>query len=98
RRGEHEPASGGAERGDPGARCSRATWSPAPTRAGGATMTFDVAATLADRRILVVGATGFVGKVALSLLLHRYPNIARAFVLVRPGARSTSEERFFGKV
>jgi long-chain acyl-CoA synthetase len=61
-------------------------------------MTLDVSATLANRRILVVGATGFVGKVALSLLLHRYPHIARAFVLVRPGAGSTSEERFFGKV
>jgi long-chain acyl-CoA synthetase len=58
----------------------------------------DVAETLKDRRILVVGATGFVGKVALSLLLHRYPQIARAFVLVRPGAGSTSEERFFGKI
>src|SRR6266568_1974920 len=31
-------ASGGAEAGDPGARRSRATWSPAPTRASEATV------------------------------------------------------------
>ncbi len=36
----------------------------------------DVAATLKGKRILFVGATGFVGKVALSLLLRRYPEIA----------------------
>src|SRR5262249_48722632 len=38
-----EPTSGGARRRDPGARCSRATWSGAPTRGGGATMTILVA-------------------------------------------------------
>ena len=35
----------------------------------------DVAATLAGRRILFIGATGFVGKVALSMLLRRYPGV-----------------------
>ncbi len=58
----------------------------------------DVAATLKGRRILFVGATGFVGKVALSMLLRRYPDLGKVFVLVRPGAGSSSEERFFQKV
>src|SRR4051794_4382914 len=58
----------------------------------------DVGATLAGKRILFVGSTGFVGKVALSLLLRRYPNIGRVFVLVRPGAGSSAEDRFFRKV
>jgi long-chain acyl-CoA synthetase len=58
----------------------------------------DLAATFAGRRILFVGSTGFVGKVALSLLLRRYPGVGKVFVLVRPGAGSSAEDRFFRKV
>ena len=58
----------------------------------------DAAEVLGGRRLLFVGATGFVGKVALSLLLRRYPGIGRVFVLVRPGAGSSTEDRFFRKV
>ncbi|MDB4964743.1 MAG: AMP-dependent synthetase and ligase [Myxococcales bacterium] len=58
----------------------------------------DVGETLRDKRILFVGATGFVGKVALSMFLCRYPGIGKMFVLVRPGAGSSSEDRFFQKV
>ena len=58
----------------------------------------DVAETLRGKRILFVGATGFVGKVALSMFLCRYPDLGKMFVLVRPGAGSSSEDRFFQKV
>ena len=58
----------------------------------------DVTRLFEGRTILVTGATGFVGKVALSLLLHRYPGVGRVFVLVRPGTGGTAAERFFGKV
>ncbi|HYG66686.1 MAG TPA: SDR family oxidoreductase, partial [Anaeromyxobacteraceae bacterium] len=58
----------------------------------------DVAKVLAGRSLLVTGATGFVGKVALSMLLHRYPEVGRVFVLVRPGAGGTAERRFFDKI
>src|SRR3954452_17704177 len=58
----------------------------------------DVAQILRGKRILFVGATGFVGKVALSMLLRRYPDLGRVLVLVRPGAGSSSEERFFQKI
>jgi len=58
----------------------------------------DVAAVLRQKRILFVGATGFVGKVALSMLLRRYPDLGKVLVLVRPGAGSSSEERFFQKI
>ncbi len=58
----------------------------------------DIAATFAGKRILFVGSTGFVGKVALSMLLRHYPNLGRVFVLVRPGAGSSAEDRFFRKV
>ncbi|MBS1120646.1 MAG: AMP-dependent synthetase and ligase [Deltaproteobacteria bacterium] len=40
----------------------------------------------------------FVGKVALSMLLHRYPDIGRVYCLVRPGAGNTADERFYKKV
>jgi long-chain acyl-CoA synthetase len=58
----------------------------------------DIARTLAGRKLLVTGATGFVGKVALSMLLERYPEIGKVFVLVRPGTGGTADARFFGKV
>ncbi len=58
----------------------------------------DVTATLAGKNILLIGTTGFVGKVALSMLLHRYPDVGKVFCLVRPGAGNTADERFYRKV
>ena len=58
----------------------------------------DVGATFAGKNILLVGTTGFVGKVALSMLLHRYPQVGRVYCLVRPGAGNTADERFYRKV
>ncbi len=46
----------------------------------------------------IIGTTGFVGKVALSMLLHHYPEVGRVYCLVRPGSGSTADERFFRKV
>jgi long-chain acyl-CoA synthetase len=71
---------------------------PAPGPAAAARPRLDVRRLLAGRRILVTGATGFVGKVALSMLLERYPEVGRVFVLVRPGTGGTPEARFFDKV
>ncbi len=58
----------------------------------------DVAEILRGKHILLIGTTGFVGKVALSMLLHSYPDIGKVFCLVRPGAGNTADERFFRKV
>src|SRR4051812_45699110 len=58
----------------------------------------DVAETFRGKHILLIGTTGFVGKVALSMLLHRYPDVGKVFCLVRPGAGNTADERFFRKV
>lgn len=58
----------------------------------------DVASVFDHKNVLLIGSTGFVGKVALSLLLRRYPNIGRVYALVRPGAGATPEDRFFNKV
>ncbi|HVK76810.1 MAG TPA: AMP-binding protein [Kofleriaceae bacterium] len=58
----------------------------------------DVTATLRGKRILLIGTTGFVGKVALSMLLDRYPDVGQVYCLVRPGAGNTADERFYKKV
>src|SRR4051812_2327880 len=58
----------------------------------------DVAETFRGKHILLIGTTGFVGKVALSMLLHHYPDVGKVFCLVRPGAGNTADERFFRKV
>jgi long-chain acyl-CoA synthetase len=58
----------------------------------------DVAETLRGKHVLLIGTTGFVGKVALSMLLHRYPDVGRVYCLVRPGAGNTADERFYKKV
>lgn len=58
----------------------------------------DIADTLRGKNILLIGSTGFVGKVALSLLLDRYPEIGKIIALVRPGMGNTAEDRFFKKV
>jgi long-chain acyl-CoA synthetase len=58
----------------------------------------DVAAIFRGKNVMLIGSTGFVGKVALSMLLHRYPEVGRVYCLVRPGAGNTADERFYKKV
>ena len=59
----------------------------------------EVARALTGKRVLFTGATGFLGKVALSMLLDRYGReLARVHVLVRKGSSLSSEARFFDKV
>src|SRR5436190_8507023 len=50
------------------------------------------------RKVLILGSTGFVGKVLLSMLLHRFPQIGRAYVMVRRGSGTDSEARFWQSI
>ena len=50
------------------------------------------------RKLLILGSTGFVGKVLLSMLLDRYPQIGRAYVMVRRGSGTDAESRFWKSV
>src|SRR3954453_12092239 len=50
------------------------------------------------RRLFVLGATGFVGKVLLSMLLDRFPEGGRVYVMVRRGSGTDSESRFWNSV
>src|SRR5499426_689887 len=54
--------------------------------------------TFRGRKVLILGSTGFVGKVLLSMLLERYPQIGRAYVMVRRGSGTDSEARFWQSV
>ena len=64
----------------------------------------DVAAQLSGRQLLVMGGTGFLGKVWVSMLLARFPDVAHLHMVVRErrgpdGAlRQSSEERFWGEI
>ena len=50
--------------------------------------------TLAGKHILLIGATGFIGKVWLANLLTDLPEIGRIYLLVRHNRASTSVERY----
>lgn len=59
----------------------------------------DVTKILTGKRVLFAGATGFVGKVSLSMLLHHYgEELAHVYVLVRKGSAKDAKSRFFDKV
>ncbi len=49
--------------------------------------------TLRGRRLLVTGATGFVGKVWVAMLLDRVPEVGHLYVLIR-GKGRTAAQRF----
>ena len=53
--------------------------------------------TLAGRHILLIGVTGFIGKVWLVDLLEKIPNIGRITLLIRRN-RTTSGQRRFEKI
>ncbi|HEX8708017.1 MAG TPA: AMP-binding protein [Pyrinomonadaceae bacterium] len=50
------------------------------------------------RNIFIIGATGFLGKVTLSMLLHRFPNVGRVYVTVRARSAEESQTRFWNNV
>src|SRR6185436_18479528 len=50
------------------------------------------------RKIFLIGGTGFLGKVTLSMLLHRFPNVGKVYVTVRARSQEESEARFWNNV
>jgi long-chain acyl-CoA synthetase len=51
-----------------------------------------------NRKIFLIGSTGFLGKVTLSMLLHRFPNVGKVYVTVRARSQEESETRFWNSV
>ncbi|NVB37707.1 AMP-binding protein [Pseudenhygromyxa sp. WMMC2535] len=58
----------------------------------------DVAAQLEGKNLIVIGATGFLGKVWLAMLLHRYPGIGKCYTVVRSRRTISSKERWWSEV
>src|SRR3982750_116384 len=50
------------------------------------------------RKIFLIGSTGFLGKVTLSMLLHRFPSVGRVYVTVRARSDEESQTRFWNNV
>src|SRR5262249_42110943 len=50
------------------------------------------------KNIFFIGGTGFLGKVTLSMLLERYPQVNKIYLMVRAGTTDDSEERFWNNV
>jgi len=59
---------------------------------------FEPSRLLAGRRFVVAGGTGFLGKVWVSMLLHRFPEIDHLWLLVRPKEEQTADERFWSQI
>jgi long-chain acyl-CoA synthetase len=53
----------------------------------------DVPGALAGRNVLLIGATGFIGKVWLAALLEAVPDVGRVHLLLRRRGRRPPEER-----
>ena len=51
-----------------------------------------------DAKLLMLGGTGFLGKVVLSMLLTRYPQVGRIYLMVRAASLAESEDRFWDVV
>src|SRR3989442_7112033 len=51
-----------------------------------------------NRKIFLIGNTGFLGKVTVSMLLHRFPNVGKVYVTVRARSQEESEARFWNNV
>src|SRR5678815_3204241 len=50
-----------------------------------------------NKTILLLGATGFVGKVLLAMILDRFPELKHLVVQVRPKKKMSGEQRFYGE-
>lgn len=58
----------------------------------------DVSQTLAGKNLIVIGTTGFLGKVWLAMLLDRYPEIGTVYTVVRSRKTVSSEERWWSEI
>ncbi len=57
-----------------------------------------LADTYRNKSLLILGGTGFLGKVWWTLLLHRFPDIEQLYLVVRSRTTLSSEDRFWSEV
>jgi long-chain acyl-CoA synthetase len=58
----------------------------------------DPSRVFAGKKLVVVGGTGFLGKVFWALLLHRYPELGRIYLVVRPKGGQSADQRFWSEI
>ena len=51
-----------------------------------------------SKTILLLGGTGFVGKVLLAMVLDRFPDLRHLIIQVRPKKNVSGEQRFLGEI
>lgn len=61
-------------------------------------MAYSLGQTLAGKNLVVVGGTGFLGKVWLALVLSRFPEIGHIYLVVRPKEGQDARERFASSI
>ncbi len=66
--------------------------------APGSDATLDVTRTLRGARLVILGGTGFLGKVFWAMLLDRYPVVDRIYLVVRPKDGGSPESRFWSAI
>jgi long-chain acyl-CoA synthetase len=65
-----------------------------PPSQGSKAPPLDLARMMRGRRLVVVGGTGFLGKVWWAFLLSRFPDIERIYLVMRPKGGASVEERY----
>lgn len=58
----------------------------------------DIESVFDGATILILGGTGFLGKLFWAMLVERYPNVGRLYVVVRPKRGGTPESRFWEEI
>jgi long-chain acyl-CoA synthetase len=88
----------GGSNGSANGRANGHTNGSALVRSTGALPTLDLDAAFEGRRLVVVGGTGFLGKVWWSFLLARFPNVGHLYLVVREKGGRSAEERFWKEI
>jgi len=50
------------------------------------------------RKVFFLGGTGFLGKVTVCMLLHRFPDVGKIYLMVRAPSKTESEARFWNNI
>jgi long-chain acyl-CoA synthetase len=58
----------------------------------------DLKKLLGGKKLVVIGGTGFLGKVWWAFLLSKYPEIDHVYLVVRAKGEQTAEQRFWDKI
>jgi long-chain acyl-CoA synthetase len=68
------------------------------THTHGAPSPLAVASIFRGKRLFIIGGTGFLGKVWLSMVLCRYPEIGHIYLMVRPKEGLDPQTRFLSEI